>query len=74
MQISIPITTLDISRYSELTNVHLNETDGVFKLTFESHDCEDDFKTEIKIHHSHMNDIIKRVLNEYFYMTVSLTD
>lgn len=74
MEISTPITILDISRYSELTNVYLNEAEGYFKLTFENHDCEDDFKTEIHIHHSHMTEIFKQVLKEYYYMAFSLTD
>jgi hypothetical protein len=74
VKITTPKTILNISRYSELTNVYLNETEGVFKLTFENHDCETDFKTEVLIHHSHMNDIVKQVLNQYYYMALSLTD
>lgn len=74
VEISTPITILDISRYSELTNVYLNEAEGYFKITFENNDCEEDFKTEVLIHHSHMTEIFKSVLKEYYYMAFSLTD
>ncbi len=74
VNISIPTTLLDISRYTELMAVNFEEQDGIFKLTFENHECEDEFKTVIWIHHSHMNDIVKQVLNQYHYMALGVTD
>lgn len=73
VEISTPRTILDISRYTELTNVSLKDS-GNFILTFENHECEDEFLTEVRIHHSMMSHIVKLVLNQYQYLVIENTD